>query len=110
MKVKCPTCRNKTEWNKNPYRPFCSERCKLLDLGAWSSEEYRITGKLDDESGQEYFLITNSVLTDYYFILHRKNKKTGKTFSRNFHYKITPARWDDNESYKPLYPEDLEKE
>jgi hypothetical protein len=53
MKIKCPTCRNMTEWSNNPYRPFCSERCKLIDLGSWASEEYRITGNLDDESGQE---------------------------------------------------------
>lgn len=50
MKVKCPTCRQKTEWHDNPFRPFCSERCKLIDLGAWAFEEYRIEGKADDES------------------------------------------------------------
>ena len=49
MKVKCPTCKKKTEWKDNPYRPFCSERCKLIDLGAWASEGYRIEGKLEDE-------------------------------------------------------------
>jgi len=52
MKVKCPTCKKWTEWQNNPYRPFCSERCKLTDLGAWASEEYRIEGKLNDEGGQ----------------------------------------------------------
>jgi hypothetical protein len=50
MKVKCPTCKKKTEWEGNPYRPFCSERCKLIDLGAWASGEYVIKGKLEDES------------------------------------------------------------
>jgi endogenous inhibitor of DNA gyrase (YacG/DUF329 family) len=31
------------EWtDANPYRPFCSERCKLIDLGAWANEEYRV--------------------------------------------------------------------
>lgn len=30
---------------KNPWRPFCSERCKMIDLGAWSSEEYRMEAK-----------------------------------------------------------------
>jgi endogenous inhibitor of DNA gyrase (YacG/DUF329 family) len=52
MKVKCPTCKKWTEWKDNPYRPFCSEKCKLIDLGAWASEEYRIEGKLSDEGGQ----------------------------------------------------------
>ncbi|UCF87032.1 MAG: DNA gyrase inhibitor YacG [Nitrospiraceae bacterium] len=45
MKVRCPTCKKKTEWKKNPYRPFCSERCKLIDLGAWASEEYKVKGE-----------------------------------------------------------------
>ncbi len=40
MKVKCPTCGKELEWSKsNPYRPFCSERCKLIDLGAWLDEK-----------------------------------------------------------------------
>jgi len=53
MKIKCPSCKKKTEWQNNPYRPFCSERCKLIDLGAWVSEEYKIEGRLkDDTSGQ----------------------------------------------------------
>ena len=41
--VKCPTCEKPVEWSENsPYRPFCSERCKLIDLGAWASEQNRI--------------------------------------------------------------------
>lgn len=50
MKIKCPTCRQKTEWENNPFRPFCSERCKLIDLGAWANGEYIIEGPTDDES------------------------------------------------------------
>lgn len=42
MNVSCPTCRQITPWEDNPHRPFCSERCKLLDLGRWLREEYRI--------------------------------------------------------------------
>ncbi|OAG26860.1 DNA gyrase inhibitor YacG [Thermodesulfatator autotrophicus] len=41
-KIKCPQCGKLTFWEENPYRPFCSERCKLIDLGHWLSEEYRI--------------------------------------------------------------------
>lgn len=52
MKVKCPICKKKVEWEGNPFRPFCSERCKMIDLGKWVSEEYRIEGRLDDESPQ----------------------------------------------------------
>ena len=42
MKVKCPTCKTKTEWNGNKFKPFCSERCRLLDLGKWLDEQYTI--------------------------------------------------------------------
>ncbi|MBI4193914.1 MAG: DNA gyrase inhibitor YacG [Betaproteobacteria bacterium] len=41
--VSCPRCGKSTAWDTgNPYRPFCSKRCKLIDLGAWASETYRI--------------------------------------------------------------------
>jgi endogenous inhibitor of DNA gyrase (YacG/DUF329 family) len=49
MKIRCPACRKEAEWSHNPFRPFCSERCKLIDLGAWASEHYVIEGKLQDE-------------------------------------------------------------
>ncbi len=48
--VDCPTCGNKVEWTEtNKYRPFCSERCKQIDLGAWAEEKYKIAGKSADE-------------------------------------------------------------
>ena len=40
--MNCPTCGNTIEWKGNPFRPFCSERCKLLDLGAWVNGEYAV--------------------------------------------------------------------
>ncbi len=55
----CPTCNRQVEWENNPFRPFCSERCKLVDLGKWVSEEYRVAGKPvpseheEDEDGRE---------------------------------------------------------
>lgn len=43
--VNCPTCKKPVEWSKrSPFRPFCSERCKLIDLGEWASEGHRIPG------------------------------------------------------------------
>jgi len=39
---KCPTCNKAVEWRDNPFRPFCSERCKLLDFGHWADEDYRV--------------------------------------------------------------------
>lgn len=42
-KVKCPQCNQETEYSKeNPYRPFCCERCKMVDLGKWANEEYNV--------------------------------------------------------------------
>jgi endogenous inhibitor of DNA gyrase (YacG/DUF329 family) len=44
--VTCPTCRRRQRWSSaNPHRPFCSERCKLIDLGEWASERHRIAGE-----------------------------------------------------------------
>ena len=41
--VRCPQCGGNSVWNSaNKFRPFCSERCKLIDLGAWASESYRV--------------------------------------------------------------------
>lgn len=41
--VPCPQCGSLIEWSvANPWRPFCSERCKSIDLGAWASESYSI--------------------------------------------------------------------
>lgn len=42
--IKCPQCRKTTTWKDNPDRPFCSNRCRLIDLGQWSDESYRIKG------------------------------------------------------------------
>lgn len=45
MTVNCPTCQTLVEWSeKSPARPFCSERCKLIDLGEWANEEKNIPG------------------------------------------------------------------
>jgi uncharacterized protein len=41
-KVKCPTCGREVEYSGNEFRPFCSERCKLLDFGAWADEEFAL--------------------------------------------------------------------
>jgi len=40
--VKCPRCGKETQYEGNEFRPFCSERCKLLDFGAWADEEYSV--------------------------------------------------------------------
>lgn len=43
IKVKCPTCGKQVAWSTDsPWRPFCSARCRQIDLGAWASESYRV--------------------------------------------------------------------
>lgn len=44
--VKCPTCKRAVEWSEAAvYRPFCSDRCRLIDLGAWLDEKHAIPGE-----------------------------------------------------------------
>jgi endogenous inhibitor of DNA gyrase (YacG/DUF329 family) len=48
--VACPRCGKQVVWDpKNDYRPFCSERCKLFDLGAWATERYRVPLQEDQD-------------------------------------------------------------
>ena len=49
--VECPTCGKKVEWTEaNRFRPFCSERCRQIDLGAWAEEKYTVLVVELDES------------------------------------------------------------
>jgi hypothetical protein len=51
--VKCPTCGRQIEWSpRSPFRPFCSERCRLIDLGAWLSEQRAIPGDSNAPEGR----------------------------------------------------------
>lgn len=54
--IKCPTCHKTVTWDKDsPYRPFCSKRCQLIDLGAWANEENRLPSDSPvDENDIEY--------------------------------------------------------
>jgi uncharacterized protein len=52
--MRCPTCGKKAEWKDNPMRPFCSERCKLIDFGHWVDEDYRVpTEETINENSKE---------------------------------------------------------
>jgi endogenous inhibitor of DNA gyrase (YacG/DUF329 family) len=52
--VNCPQCGKIVIWDaSNPYRPFCSERCKLIDLGQWAAESYRIPDAGKDPEKRE---------------------------------------------------------
>lgn len=44
MNVNCPFCRKEVEWNDSSlFRPFCSKKCQLIDLGEWADEEKSIS-------------------------------------------------------------------
>jgi endogenous inhibitor of DNA gyrase (YacG/DUF329 family) len=47
--LKCPTCRKQGDWFAGPYGPFCSRRCKLVDLGKWFGEEHAVSEPLRPE-------------------------------------------------------------
>jgi uncharacterized protein len=50
--IACPQCGKEVVWgDESPYRPFCSERCKLIDLGQWANEGYRIP--LSEDQNEE---------------------------------------------------------
>jgi len=52
--VPCPTCQRPVEWSEaSRWRPFCSERCKLIDLGAWAAGRHAIPGEPLSASNSE---------------------------------------------------------
>ncbi len=61
--VTCPTCATPVKWEpQSTFRPFCSERCKLIDLGEWADEKHAIAGKTElpdefDISEPDFFLM-----------------------------------------------------
>jgi endogenous inhibitor of DNA gyrase (YacG/DUF329 family) len=52
--VKCPTCGHQNDFNADPFGPFCSPRCKLIDLGKWFGEEYRVSEPLRPDHLADY--------------------------------------------------------
>lgn len=59
LTVSCPTCKKTVAWTaEQTFKPFCSERCKLIDLGEWAMEEKRIAGEpllLEEENATDFF-------------------------------------------------------
>jgi endogenous inhibitor of DNA gyrase (YacG/DUF329 family) len=51
--VKCPRCGAPVNFKENEFRPFCSERCKLLDFGAWADEEYNLPAESSEMTEQD---------------------------------------------------------
>jgi endogenous inhibitor of DNA gyrase (YacG/DUF329 family) len=55
LTVKCPTCKKLVPWlAEQIFKPFCCDRCKLIDLGEWAMEEKRIPGESLDENVDEF--------------------------------------------------------
>lgn len=46
--MRCPICKKEVLWEGNPFRPFCGERCKLIDLDNWLSERYRVSTPVEN--------------------------------------------------------------
>lgn len=54
MKVKCPNCKKENLYSEeNSFRPFCSKRCKLIDLGEWAEESYSIAAEKQEWSEED---------------------------------------------------------
>jgi uncharacterized protein len=53
LTVKCPTCKHNVAWtDAEPFKPFCSERCKMIDLGDWATEAHKIPCEPLDENSE----------------------------------------------------------
>ena len=61
LTVQCPTCRKDVDWSTSPARPFCSERCRLIDLGKWSEEAYRIEGEEINREEEAHTLSSDEI-------------------------------------------------
>jgi uncharacterized protein len=59
-KVKCPTCKKAGDWFAGKYGPFCSHRCKLIDLGKWFGGEHAISGPLRPDHLESYAALPES--------------------------------------------------
>lgn len=80
IKVKCPTCGRECEYSdKNPYRPFCCERCRLIDLGAWAEGKYSIKDK--PMEGDDDLDISADALATGKIAAHKADLESRTTFS-----------------------------
>jgi len=57
LQVKCPTCRKTGDWFATPFGPFCSKRCRLIDLGKWLNSEHAISEPLRPEHVEKYAVL-----------------------------------------------------
>lgn len=62
--VKCPTCEKKYNYYSSKFRPFCTEKCKMIDLGHWFDESYSINGTdgtvyIEDKENFKHMMLDN---------------------------------------------------
>ena len=62
--VKCPICGRENDFNADPLGPFCSSRCKLIDLGKWFNGEYRFSEPLRPDHLADYERLEGHALDD----------------------------------------------
>jgi hypothetical protein len=62
--VKCPICGHENDFNADPFGPFCSKRCKLIDLGKWFNGEYQISEPLTPDHLAKYENLEGQALDD----------------------------------------------
>jgi endogenous inhibitor of DNA gyrase (YacG/DUF329 family) len=70
MKHRCPTCQKPTDSESDRYFPFCSERCRVRDLGAWASEKYVVSSPTFDEEELERLDRENRVQNKSHDTIH----------------------------------------
>lgn len=62
--VKCPICGGSSQWDGNDFRPFCSERCQLIDFGHWADAEYGIPVEFAEISDADLEALEAAALTN----------------------------------------------
>lgn len=62
--IACPHCRKRGPWLQTPWKPFCSERCRLIDLGHWFDGDYKISEPLRPDHFEEFEQISGKAELD----------------------------------------------
>jgi endogenous inhibitor of DNA gyrase (YacG/DUF329 family) len=61
MLVKCPRCGKDVEYEDNEFRPFCSERCKLIDFGSWADGDYALPAENNEITEEDIAAIEKAM-------------------------------------------------
>lgn len=61
MLVKCPRCGKEVEYEDNEFRPFCSERCKLIDFGSWADGDYSLPAENNEITEEDIAVIEKAL-------------------------------------------------